>query len=123
MIWQYTAAPYGIKVRFTNSPAGLRRLARRAGIPEPTDVVGSCFWTADGLAVAVLDGERATLVHECGHAAMFILQHVGIDPTDSNGEAYCYLLDHMYARFERRLTHEKDTALPTRQHDDHADRE
>jgi hypothetical protein len=104
VIWQYTAAPYGVKVRFTTSQLGLDRLAKRAGLEPPTGIAGCCFWKGGELVIVVLDGSRATLVHECGHAVMFILQHVGIDPTDSNGEAYCYLLDHMYARFEKRLT-------------------
>jgi hypothetical protein len=104
VIWHYTAAPYGVKVRFTTTQAGLQRLCKRLRLDVPTDVVGWCAQADGELVVAVLDGSRATLVHECGHAAMFVLQHVGINPTDSNGEAYCYLLDHMFARFEKRLS-------------------
>jgi hypothetical protein len=40
---------------------------------------------------------KPTLVHEIGHLAMFILMRVNINPTDSNGEAYSYLLAQLYA--------------------------
>ena len=42
------------------------------------------------------DGEPPTLVHECGHIAMFIVNHAGMDPRDSSGEAYCYILDFVF---------------------------
>lgn len=42
-----------------------------------------------------------TLVHECGHAAFFILNRAGIDPRDSQGEAYCYVLDWLFKQGTR----------------------
>ena len=102
--WQYTAAPYGVKVLFTNTAAGLRRLAERFGYEFPTDTLGCVLRPADGpLVVAVLDGNRATLVHECGHAALYVMNTVGINPYSASGEPFCYLLDHMYSHFEKRL--------------------
>lgn len=42
------------------------------------------------------DGNRSTLVHELGHLAIFALLNAGMAIADSNGEAYCYLLQHLY---------------------------
>lgn len=45
------------------------------------------------ILVGVFDGELSTLVHECGHVAFWILDHVGVKLADGEGnEAYCYLL-------------------------------
>lgn len=41
------------------------------------------------------DGKRPTLVHEMAHASLFILTRAGIDPRDSQGEAFAYLLEHL----------------------------
>lgn len=39
---------------------------------------------------------RHTLVHELGHAAIFVITNAGMKIEDSGGEAYCYLLSHFY---------------------------
>ena len=100
----YTAAPYGRRVRLVTTEEDLARACKRAGRDTPIGLAGCVFWSGSGLVLAVLDGQRCTLVHECVHAALFILQFVGIDPTESNGEAMAYLTDHMYAHFERHIS-------------------
>lgn len=40
---------------------------------------------------------RSTLVHELGHLAVFVITNAGMKIEDSGGEAYCYLLSHLYA--------------------------
>lgn len=51
--------------------------------------------------VGVFNGEQRTLVHELAHATMWTLDRVGINPTDSNGETYCYLLAQLFAEATR----------------------
>jgi len=38
----------------------------------------------------------ACLVHELSHVVMSTLSFVGINPADSDGEAFCYLITHLY---------------------------
>lgn len=48
--------------------------------------------------VGVFDRSRRTLVHELGHACFRILDRIGIEtPVSDANEAYCYLLDALYA--------------------------
>jgi hypothetical protein len=51
--------------------------------------------------VGWFDDYEPTLVHEIGHLAMFVLMRVNMNPTDSGGEAYCYLLAHLYAKAKK----------------------
>lgn len=44
--------------------------------------------------------DRATLVHELGHLAIFVITNAGMKIEDSGGEAYCYLLSHFYSETE-----------------------
>jgi hypothetical protein len=41
-------------------------------------------------------GLMQTLVHELGHVTFFVCSTAGIDPSASNGEPYCYLLDYLF---------------------------
>lgn len=100
----YHAKPYGVKVRFAPSLKQARAICSRMGVSLPEGCVGFTAWAPDGsIILAVLDGNRATLVHECTHAALFVLEHVGIDPFASNGEPMAYLLDSMYTACENGL--------------------
>lgn len=56
------------------------------------------------IAIGVFDYDEAILVHECGHAAFQILSHVGVDPTERNNEAYCYLLGFIYREAKKRIS-------------------
>lgn len=73
--------------------------------PEDEDMAtcrGMCFPAQNEAGarlyvVGWFDGELPTLVHECGHLAVFVLGHAGIDPKDSAGEPLCYVLDYVFA--------------------------
>lgn len=107
----YHAKPYGVKVRFAPTLKQARAICTKLKVLLPTDCVGFTTWAPDGsIIVAVLDGNRATLVHECTHAALFVLQHVGIDPFAANGEPMAYLLDSMYAACDKYLSDANTTS-------------
>jgi hypothetical protein len=57
--------------------------------------------------LGVFDGRLSTLAHECAHAVFMVLERVGIEPTDSHGEAFCYLLEDMFKRFAPIVTKRK----------------
>jgi hypothetical protein len=40
-------------------------------------------------------GTLSTLVHEITHVMVFLFEHVGIDPRDSNGEVAAYLVGYL----------------------------
>lgn len=53
------------------------------------------FEHSDGGSVYLLgwyNDQQSTLAHECVHAAIFLFNQVGMDPSDSNGEAMAYLV-------------------------------
>lgn len=94
---QYVAAPYGAHVLLVTSAQELRTKSRQS----VAGTVGMTFWATDGtLIVYVGDGNLSTLVHECCHAVLYILEYVGIDPSASNGEPMAYLLDNMFSAFK-----------------------
>lgn len=47
--------------------------------------------------VGVFEGGTQALIHELAHVAFMVLQHVGVPIGRGNNEAYCYLLDALYA--------------------------
>jgi hypothetical protein len=98
----YTAHPYGTQVRFAMSlPKALALCRKHEASPPATPCAGFTAYGEDGtVVVAVLDGTRATLVHECTHAVLHVLGRVGIDPTQAAGEPMAYLLESMYAAAE-----------------------
>lgn len=49
--------------------------------------------------VGWFDGDRSVLVHELSHVCFFIFSEVGIDARDSDGEAFCYLLQYLCKQF------------------------
>lgn len=55
------------------------------------------------IAIGVFEGDESVLVHECAHAAFQILSHVGVDPTERNNEAYCYLLGFIFREAKKRI--------------------
>lgn len=88
----YTAQPYGCKIYFfTNLKEWFDTTQY-----DPEGASGVTMWWSDGIAMYVGDGRLDTLVHECTHAVLYILEHVGIEPLSSNGEPMAYLMDHMF---------------------------
>lgn len=39
-----------------------------------------------------------SLVHELGHVVLVLFEDIGADPKAGNGEPFCYLLGHLFAR-------------------------
>ena len=66
-----------------NLPLGL---SVAMGHPETNEVI---------YLLCTFDGDVQTLVHECGHIALNVCRHVGINPLSAD-EAYCYLLDWIF---------------------------
>lgn len=92
---------YGGEVTFLYSPAEWRRAEGKLLEPPGTDVgcaVGLTRHSDDGMTilVGVFNQDLSTLVHECGHAALFICDRAGIETPAHNAEAFCYLLDNLF---------------------------
>lgn len=51
--------------------------------------------------LGVFDGRRTTLVHELTHMLIMTFSHYGMYIPDSNGEAFCYQLDHVFSNTVR----------------------
>jgi hypothetical protein len=66
-------------------------------IPDP--LCGMVCGEGGNYAIGVFDGLPTTIVHESAHLAFTILQYHGLDPTDSHGEAFCYLQECIFQRF------------------------
>lgn len=91
----YTAHPYGCKVfLYTDAEAFYKRTG-----DDPTGCAGMTTWLEGNLAMLVCDGNPATLVHECTHTVLYLLEYVGIEPLSSNGEPMAYLMDNMFSAF------------------------
>lgn len=57
--------------------------------------------------VGVFDGRLSVLAHECSHAVFMLFERLGMDPRDSAGEAFCYLLQGMFEHFAPTVTKRK----------------
>lgn len=103
MTIEYTAHPYGAQVVFCQSVQEQRAACKKYKLEVFKDISGCSLQVGFRLpltiVMVVLDGELQTLVHECAHATMMIMKSVGVRVTSSNGEAFCYLLDNMFAAF------------------------
>ena len=93
MRYTHPVAPYGLRITFTDA---LREFHSLAPGYDGRDAAGAC---APGkrvdLVVGVFDRRWQTVVHECTHAAVMVLQRVGIDPLSNNAEPLAYLVDHL----------------------------
>lgn len=95
---------YGVQVVFSNSEKKFAKIAKMHNIEKdvhelPAGMTALVQNVEDGtykILVGVFDKDLSTLVHELGHATMFILNTVGIDPTDSAGETFCYLQGYLF---------------------------
>lgn len=94
---QVQMAPYPVVVHAAFGKQDADRLAEKHGVSNTESAAG---WTTHNdtgtILLAVLDGRLSTLVHECIHAALFCLEHVGIRPTDSRGEVLTYLTESLF---------------------------
>ena len=91
----YEAKPYGMYVIFYDDKAEFE-----ADGFDTEGIYGSTGWSDEGdIVMYVGDNNLATLVHECVHASLFILEHVGIDVASNQGECQAYLCDNMFSYF------------------------
>jgi len=60
----------------------------------------------DSWIVIAVDLEKydlTTLIHECLHASLFILDYIGLKVNDENSEALCYLNDFIFKKVYDRI--------------------
>jgi hypothetical protein len=76
---------------------------------EPLDASGcegrTVFMDEGGkrlYAVGVFNGCPGVLAHECAHVALDLFQRLGMNPTESGGEPFCYLLQEMILGFSKK---------------------
>lgn len=51
---------------------------------------------AVGYLIGVFDKDDSTLAHEVCHLTFMVLDRAGIDPRDSDNEAFCYLMGWLF---------------------------
>jgi hypothetical protein len=88
--------PYGLTLRLLTGEKETANWAARCGV-DALPAAGVCWMHRGVLYVAVLDRSLATLVHELGHAAIRVMEHIGHPVCSASDEPFCYLLDHLYA--------------------------
>lgn len=89
-----TTKAYAAAVRHMQDDTDLDEMLRVS-----SGVMSGAYETDRG-AVYLLgwfDKIPSTLVHETGHLTMSILQRAGINPSDSDGETFCYLQGTLFA--------------------------
>lgn len=96
---EYVAAPYGRRVKLYLTEKALNRALARLKMERAPTALGLCYDAPKAILLRVRDKSKLTLLHECTHAALNILGHVGIDPLEAGGEPMAYLLEHMYGHF------------------------
>lgn len=62
--------------------------------------------------IGVFDGKITTLAHECSHAILELFLRQGLMAHDSQGEAFCYLLEDMLKTFIPLLKKSKKKSKP-----------
>lgn len=76
------------------------------GIPiDDTTYEARCLLRDDGLCVVRLAKEApiSTVTHELAHVAFHILRWVGMYHHDASEEAYCYLLEYLLKKYDKKL--------------------
>lgn len=66
----------------------------------------SFYDSEDCWVVIAIDLDKydlTTLIHECLHASLFILDHIGLKVNDENSEALCYLNDFIFKKVYDRI--------------------
>lgn len=96
---QFEIPLYGGTVMLFKTPKAFEQAVAYLKVPRDEELVlAGTFMPLENdegealFLIGWFDGNRSTLVHEAGHLAIFVCKRVGIDPNDSAGEAFCYLL-------------------------------
>jgi hypothetical protein len=92
-----TANPYGKVVYFTDCRKTFAKLTKTQAKKYRSCLGLSGRHKQKGLVIGVFDGELATLVHECVHGAIDILERSSVDPCSSNAEPLAYLTDWLFS--------------------------
>jgi hypothetical protein len=108
-IMRFTVPLFGSTViRFTDRAAMARQI-KRMGLEAADDstYLGQCtpIDGEDGRRVYLVgwyDRSAGTLVHECVHLALMVLERAGIDPRNDSGETLAYLTDYLFTRLKTR---------------------
>lgn len=87
-------APYAATLTLTDS----RRTFLRASGASAEGAVGMVAPVDGGWVLGWFDGDPLTLVHEATHVALFVMEHVGIDPCAAQGEPMAYLVEDIVRR-------------------------
>lgn len=94
---------YGGQVWFFRSRKAYVKALQYIGLEDDIGKLSGCFSyveSKDGRVVYLVghfDKIRSTLAHEVGHLAIYVLRRAGINPCDSGGEVFCYLLSEVLA--------------------------
>jgi hypothetical protein len=73
-------------------------------IDDVKDALGMCDYIVgvkNPIVIGWFDGEIATLVHECVHAAMAVLDDKGVPISRENDEALAYTIDYLFATLRK----------------------
>jgi len=71
-----------------------------------TDAAAVSVETHNGNAIAVLltpDIDDLTIIHECLHAAWYVLDLFGVDISVNNHEVLAYMQGHLYEEIKKRM--------------------
>lgn len=101
----YTVPPFDLRVVFLDTRRDffvVHKGEHRAAVGEGTR--GICV-PGDNVdfIIGVFNRKLPTLVHECSHCAVFILQLCGIDPMSNNDEPQAFLTEHLFEVGRKRL--------------------
>ena len=94
----FTMPVYGGRVFMFKTETAMKKALDYLHADYACENLGGCCVQIDvpGGSVIYLvgwfTGDFSTLVHECGHLAMYVMSRAGIDVRNDGGEAYCYLL-------------------------------
>lgn len=98
---------YGGSIALCNTPEEWERCHETLNLDGSVNGAygkASYFENENGQAIfliGIFKPDMGTLVHECGHVALFVCERVGINPFSSNGEPYCYLLGAIFDMFSK----------------------
>lgn len=86
--------PYPVVLTLTDSRETFQR---RSGV-SGEGKAGMVYAGPRGWVLGWFDGDAYTLIHEATHVALFLAEHVGIEPFSSSGEPLAYLVEDIVRR-------------------------
>lgn len=96
--------PYYSFVLLTRTVPELKRAYRRIA-KKPLEMSDNTFGITISLsrkrnvdAYLVYAHSTSDLAHEFAHVILRLFKEIGLDPTEGNGEPFCYLLSHLMGK-------------------------